>query len=263
MMQEMESLTVGEPTFYDLKEPWMHAPADSAQESRAATWAAAATTFGPNSSASKSPSDTMPTEASSPSTPSTGAATPCAPAWISPVVSTYVAAAPSARPSRIAFPGGALLQRVTRTDAVGHVVVGPARLDDRDRQRLAAVGDGQVGGAPELLGQRAQHRAGQLAQHRLEPPGQREHPQPDVQPAARVAPGEPVLLQRRDEPVDHRAVDADLRGQRRDAQPVRRRRQRAQHPQPAVQGLRRLGGHAPRLAALLPDSLGPRGEFVR
>ncbi len=27
MMKEMESLTVGEPTFYDLKEPWMHAPA--------------------------------------------------------------------------------------------------------------------------------------------------------------------------------------------------------------------------------------------
>ena len=26
MMKEMESLTVGEPTFHDLKEPWMHAP---------------------------------------------------------------------------------------------------------------------------------------------------------------------------------------------------------------------------------------------
>ena len=26
MMQEMESLTVGEPVFFDLKDPWMHAP---------------------------------------------------------------------------------------------------------------------------------------------------------------------------------------------------------------------------------------------
>ena len=27
MMKEMESLTVGEPTFHDLKDPWMHSPA--------------------------------------------------------------------------------------------------------------------------------------------------------------------------------------------------------------------------------------------
>ncbi len=26
LMKEMESLTVGEPTFYDLKDPWLHAP---------------------------------------------------------------------------------------------------------------------------------------------------------------------------------------------------------------------------------------------
>ena len=27
MMKEMESLSVGEPVFYDLKDPWLHAPA--------------------------------------------------------------------------------------------------------------------------------------------------------------------------------------------------------------------------------------------
>jgi hypothetical protein len=26
MMKEMESLTVGEPAYYDLKDPWLHAP---------------------------------------------------------------------------------------------------------------------------------------------------------------------------------------------------------------------------------------------
>jgi hypothetical protein len=27
MMKEMDALTVGEPVFFDLKEPWFHAPA--------------------------------------------------------------------------------------------------------------------------------------------------------------------------------------------------------------------------------------------
>ena len=166
----------------------------------------------------------MPTDASRPSTPSTGAATPCAPAWISPerLDVRRPAGARPAEQDRLA--GGPLLQRVTRADPVGHVVVGPGRLDHRDRERLAAVGDREVRGAAEVLGQPAQHRRGQLAEHRLEAAGQGQHAEPDVQPAVGVAAGQPVLLEGGHQPVDDRAVDADLGGQRGDAQAARRRR---------------------------------------
>ena len=111
-------------------------PADPGQDSRAATCAAAATTSGPTTGPSSSPSVTMPTDASRPSTPRTGAATPRAPGCSSPVVSTYVdpPPAPAAEQDRLA--GRALVQRVARPDPVGHVEVGPGRLDHRQRQRL-------------------------------------------------------------------------------------------------------------------------------
>ena len=131
---------------------------------------------------------------------------------------------------------------------VGHVVVGPRRLDDRDGERLAAVGDREVGGAAELLGQRPQDRAGELAEHRLQATGQGQHPEPDVQPAVRVAAGQPVLLEGGHQPVDDGAVDPDLGGQRGDAETGRCRRQGPQHAQTPVEGLRRLGGHGPNLS---------------
>ena len=210
--------------------------ARTGQDSRRATSAAAATTCGPSRSASRSPSDTIPTDASRPSTPSTGAAMPRAPGWISPTVSTY-GVPRGDRPSRIALPGGPLLQRVTRADAVGDVVVGPARLDDGDGERLAPVGHGEVRGAADLLGQRAQHRARELAQHRLQAAGQRQHAQPDVQPAAAVAARETVLLEGRHQPVDHGAVDADLGRERGDRHPAGALREGPQHPEAAVQRL--------------------------
>ena len=49
----------------------------------------------------------MPTLASRPSTPCTGAATPLAPVCSSPEVTAY-GAAPGSRPSRIAFPAAPL-----------------------------------------------------------------------------------------------------------------------------------------------------------
>jgi hypothetical protein len=117
------------------------------------------------------------------------------------------------------------------------VVVGPAGLDDGDRERLSPVGDGEVRGAPDLLGQCAEHGTRELAEHRLQAAGQRQHAQPDVQPSAAVAAREAVLLERRHQPVDHGAVDTDLGREGGDRHPARALREGPQHPQAAVQRL--------------------------
>ena len=64
------------------------------------------------------------------------------------------------------LPEGAAVQRRTAAGAVGDVEGGVARLDHGDGQRLVALGDDQVSGGGEVLGELLEHVAGVLAQGR-------------------------------------------------------------------------------------------------
>ena len=77
-------------------------------------------------------------------------------------------------PEQDGLAGGTELERMARTHAIGDMEVGPARLDNGNGQCLSPVREGQVRRRAQVLGQAAQHRVGQLAQHRLEPAGERE-----------------------------------------------------------------------------------------
>ena len=133
--------------------------------------------------------------------------------------------------------GRALAERVSRPHPVADVEVGPRRLDDRQGQGLLAVGDGEVGGAADLLGEPAQHRCSDVAQHRLHRGREVQDAQADVQPRAGVAAYQTVLLERGHQAVDDRAVDLEPVGELGHRQPSGGAGQHREHPQPAVQGL--------------------------
>ncbi len=194
-----------------------------------ASRSAASATIGPSFATSRSTRVTTPTLASSPATPRTGAARPRAPASSSPAVATYGGPCSLAqREDRLA--GGPAGQRVAGADAVADVEVGPGRLDHRQRERLVAVGDGQVGGAADALGELAEHRDRDVAQHRLHRGREVQHAEPDVQPAVAVAADEGVLLEGADQAVDDGAVDAQRLGERGDREPLRRGRRAPSGP---------------------------------
>ena len=145
------------------------------------------------------------------------------------------------------LPGRALRERMPRADPVAHVEVGPRRLDDREGERLLTVGDREVRGAADRLGELAEHGDGEVAQHRLHGRAEPQHAEAEPQPAARVAADECVLLEGADEPVHDRPVDLEPGGELGDGEAVGRRRQHVEDPEPAVQGLRGLGRHGPSL----------------
>ena len=60
------------------------------------------------------------------------------------------------------------------------------------------------------LGQRPEHRHGEVAEQRLHGRGEVEHAEPDEEPAAGVAADQGVLLEGADQAVDDRAVDRHL-----------------------------------------------------
>ena len=144
--------------------------------------------------------------------------------------------------------GGAHVERVPRADPVAHVVVGPRRLDHRDGQCLAAVGDGQVRRSPELLGEAAEDPGGQVTQHRVHGAGEVEHGEPELHPAAGVAARQRVALQRGDQPVHHGPVDIQRSGELGDGHPPGMCGEQLEHAQPTVQRLRRFSRHAVTLA---------------
>ena len=121
--------------------------------------------------------------------------------------------------------------------------VGPRRLDDGQRERLLAVGHGEVGGRAERLGEPAQHRHGEVAQEGLHAAGQVQHAEPDEEPGARVAADQPVLLEGADQPVDDRAVDLEAARELGDRQALGTLGQHPEDAQAAVERLRGLGGH--------------------
>ncbi|GAA3061280.1 hypothetical protein GCM10020000_50520 [Streptomyces olivoverticillatus] len=92
-------------------------------------------------------------------------------------------------------PGGAAVQRVPESGAVGHVVISPGRLDDGDRERLGAVDEREMGRGPDVLGQRPQGGQGRFPHKRMHLPPQPQHSQAHSGPAADVAADECVLLQ--------------------------------------------------------------------
>jgi len=117
------------------------------------------------------------------------------------------------------------------------VEVRPARLHDRDRESLPAVGEGEVRRRADVLGERPEHRPGHLPQDRLETARQGEDTESDVQPPRAVTTRQAVLLERGHEPVHHGPVDPDLGGELGDGQATRAAGEHLQHQEAAVQGL--------------------------
>ena len=100
----------------------------------------------------------MPTDASRPGTPRTGAASPAAPGCSSPdVLATPSHVLP---PQQDRLAGRAGVEAVTRADPVGHVQVAAARLDDEQGDRILAVGDRQVRRGAARVGEPRERRGG-------------------------------------------------------------------------------------------------------
>ena len=127
---------------------------------------------------------TTPTLASRPATPSTGAATPIAPGWISPVVATAWGSA-GERPARIARPAA-------------------PRLHDGQRQRLRTVDHREVCRRADGLRELPQDRHGSLPEVPVHAAGDREDGQTHLEGARGVPLQVAPALQGRHETVDHR-----------------------------------------------------------
>ncbi len=210
--------------------------------------AAARATNGPTRSTSRSSSATTPTDASTAGTPSTGAATPWAPRCSSPSVATYARLPRRPRPSRIARPAAPRSRGCRRTHPVGDVEVGPAGFDDSDRERLRAVGDGQVRGGTNPVRQGPQHRVRPGAQHRLHTLGQMEYGEPQVHAGVPVPAGQVMLLQSGNEPIHHGPGHAEPGGELVDGQPLLALGQQGEDSQPPVERLGGLRSHVRTLA---------------
>lgn len=139
--------------------------------------------------------------------------------------------------------GRAPVEGVPEAGAVGDVVVGPGRFDHRDRQRLGAVDQGEVGGGADVLGERPQGGQCRLAHQRVDLAAEPQHPEPDPGPATQVASDEGVLFEGGQQSVDHRAIDAELVGQLGDGQAVVGVGEQLEDPEAPVERLRSLRGH--------------------
>ncbi len=201
---------------------------------------------GPTAPASSGASDTTPTDASNdagaaPSTATArGTARPCAPACSSPSEATRPAS--PARPARMARPAAPWSSRCRAARAVGHVEVGPRRLDDDERQCLIALGDGQVGGRAHGIGELTQHRAGLRPHDRGDGRRQAAEAEREAHPAVVGARDEVVHLQRRDEAVDDGTPHPERRRELRHRQTgeIAPFSEGLEDPNASVESLRRL-----------------------
>src|SRR5690242_17114162 len=149
--------------------------------------------------------------------------------------------------------GGAEVEGVAGSRAVRDVELRPARLHHGQRDRLAAVGHGEVRGRADLLGQPPQGRQRGVGDQRLGPPGQLEHAGSDAQLPGRVPADHAVADQGGGQPVHHGAANSQAVRGLGDGQPARGVRHELQQPQPAIE---RLGGllHNGRVTPIPPDA---------
>ena len=97
------------------------------------------------------------------------------------------------RPARIACPAAPRSERVAGAGAVRDVQRRPGGLDDGEGDGVPVLGDRQVGGGAQLLGEAPQHRDGGLGEQRLRAPGQLDDGQAEPHPALAVAAHHAVL----------------------------------------------------------------------
>ena len=142
---------------------------------------------------------------------------------------------PASRPTSQRMPGAL---------AVGDVVVRPAGLDHGHRDGFLPLGDRQVCGCADVVGEPAKHRQRRPPKQRMYSTGQPGNAEPQPRPAFGVAPHQVVRLERGQQPVHHGPAHLERRREVVDRQAVARLRQQRQHAQTAIQRLRRLGWHA-------------------
>ena len=128
------------------------------------------------------------------------------------------------------LPGGTLGQWVSRPDPIGNVEVGPGGLDDRERECLVAIGNAQVSGRPDRLGQGTQYGHRDIAKNRLDSAGKVQHPESDEEPATRIAADQGMLLKGAHQAIGHRPVDVEACGQLGHGQALRALREHPQDP---------------------------------
>ena len=134
--------------------------------------------------------------------------------------------------------GGAEVERVAGADAVGDVEHGGAGLDDGDGDRVGGVGDGEVGGGADPVGEAAQGGQGGVGEQRLGAAGQVEQADADAQAAGGVAAHERVFDQGGGETVDHGAADAEARCGLGHSDPARGVGDQGKQANATVEGLR-------------------------
>ena len=133
---------------------------------------------------------------------------------------------------------GAGAERRTAAGAVGDVEGGVARLDDGDGERLVALGDDQVGGGGEVLGELLEHLAGVLAQGGLEVLAELEGAETGREHAVWPATNQAMVDQGADQAVDDRAAQAELGSDLRRGEALGRGGHQLEYVEAATQGLR-------------------------
>ena len=134
-------------------------------------------------------------------------------------------------------PARAALERMPGPDPIRDVVVGPRWLDDRDRKRVAAVGNREVGGGANLFGEAAQRRHRRVTQEGLNTLRELEQAEAEPGPAVPIASHETVLLKGGEQPVDHAPVHPETARHLGDCQATWHVGQQAEEAKPPVQGL--------------------------
>jgi hypothetical protein len=99
--------------------------------------------------------------------------------------------------------------RVHASDPIADVEVGPPRLLDSDCNRFVAVGDSQMCGRPNPIGEIAQDGLRRLAEPSVRGGCERQQTERHSKLSVVEAPDQVVLDERREQSVDHRTADLD------------------------------------------------------
>lgn len=134
-------------------------------------------------------------------------------------------------------PAGAAFERMPGPHPIRDVVVGPGWLDDRDRERVATVSDGEVSSRANLLGQTPQRRRRRVTQQGLNALRKLEQAKAEPSSTIPIPAHKTVLLEGGKQPVDHTAVHPETAGDLGDRQATWHVGQEAEDAKPSVQRL--------------------------
>ena len=124
------------------------------------------------------------------------------------------------------------------------MVVGPGGLDDRDRERIATVGNREVSGRANLFGEAAQRRRRRITQEGVNTLRELEQAEAEPRPAVPIPSHETVLLEGGKQPINHTPVHPETARHLGDRQAAWHVGQQAKDAKPPIQGLRGLGCHS-------------------